>query len=118
DGFLWIVGRSDDAILRGGFKIMPGDVAAVLLAHPAVRDACVVGVPDPRLGAVPVAAVELHDGADIDGDALRAFAREHLTGYQLPTEIRIVDALPRTPSLKVSRPAVQALFASDQRTSR
>jgi acyl-CoA synthetase (AMP-forming)/AMP-acid ligase II len=118
DGFLWIVGRSDDAILRGGFKIMPGDVTRALLAHPAVRDACVVGVPDPRLGSVPVAAVELNEGAHVDAYELGAFAREHLTGYQVPAEIRIVDALPRTPSLKVSLAAVRALFAPNDRATR
>jgi long-chain acyl-CoA synthetase len=110
DGFVWIVGRSDDAILRGGFKIMPADVVRVLASHPDVRDACVVGLPDPRLGQVPVAAVELRDGARVDADALREFARGHLTSYQVPSEIRIVPALPRTPSLKVSQPEVRALF--------
>ena len=110
DGFLWIVGRSDDAILRGGFKIMPDEVAHALVAHPAVRDACVIGLPDPRLGQVPVAAVELHDGAAVDADTLLDFARTHLASYQVPAEIRIVPTLPRTPSLKVSRPNVRALF--------
>lgn len=115
DGFLWIVGRSDDAILRGGFKIMPDDVTRVLASHSAVREACVVGLPDARLGQIPVAAVELHAGAEIDGDALLTFAREHLTSYQVPVEIRIVPALPRTPSLKVSRPEVRALFQGKPR---
>ena len=110
DGFLWVLGRTDDAILRGGFKIMPDDVARVLTAHPAVREACVLGIPDERLGNVPVAAVELHEGASVDGEALREFAREHLSGYQVPVAIRVVDALPRTPSLKVSQPGVRALF--------
>jgi acyl-coenzyme A synthetase/AMP-(fatty) acid ligase len=110
DGFVWIVGRSDDAILRGGFKITPADVVRVLVSHPGVRDACVVGLPDPRLGQVPVAAVELRDGAATDGEALREFAREHLTSYQVPAEVLVVPALPRTPSLKVSQPEVRALF--------
>jgi acyl-CoA synthetase (AMP-forming)/AMP-acid ligase II len=115
DGFLWIVGRADDAILRGGFKIMPDDVARALVSHPAVREACVIGLPDPRLGQVPVAAVELYEGTDIDGDALLTFARERLASYQVPAQIRIVRALPRTPSLKVSRPEVRALFQGDSR---
>jgi acyl-CoA synthetase (AMP-forming)/AMP-acid ligase II len=111
DGFLWIQGRSDNAIIRGGFKIIPGDVTQVLETHPAVREASVVGLSDPRLGQVPVAAVELEDGAPpIDGEQLRAFARERLTNYQIPQEIRVVDRLPRTPSLKVSEPGVKALF--------
>jgi acyl-CoA synthetase (AMP-forming)/AMP-acid ligase II len=110
DGFVWIAGRVDDAILRGGFKVFPGDVAGVLREHPAVRDCGVTGVPDDRLGAVPVAAVELVDGAMVTSAELMAFAREHLTAYQVPREIVVVQALPRTASMKVSAPAVAALF--------
>jgi acyl-coenzyme A synthetase/AMP-(fatty) acid ligase len=111
DGFLWIKGRSDDAIIRGGFKIIPSDVQHVLEAHPAVREAAVVGVPDARLGAVPVAAVELEPGATAGEAELLEHCRRNLTGYQVPVALRIVDALPRTPSLKVSCPAVRELFA-------
>ena len=89
---------------------MPADVVRALVSHPDVIDACVVGLSDARLGQVPVAAVELRDGATLDADALRDFAREHLSSYQVPAEIRIVAALPRTPSLKVSQPEVRALF--------
>jgi len=124
DGFLWIKGRVDDAIIRGGFKIAPAEVAEVLERHPSVHEASVVGLPDARLGAVPVAAVELEEGAPrIDPDELRTFAARHLAKYQVPARILIVDALPRTPSLKVSQPQVRALFesaispVSDQRPS-
>jgi acyl-CoA synthetase (AMP-forming)/AMP-acid ligase II len=112
EGFLFLEGRADDAILRGGFKIAPGEVARALERHPAVREAAVVGLPDPRLGEVPAAAVELEPGAEAPGEEeLLAFARERLAGYQVPVRIRVVQALPRTPSLKVSRPAVRELLA-------
>lgn len=110
DGFLWLHGRSDDAIIRGGFKIVPTDVQKVLETHPAVREASVVGKPDARLGAVPVAAVELEPGAALTEAELLDFARRNLTGYAVPVACRVVAALPRTPSLKVSRPAVLAMF--------
>jgi acyl-CoA synthetase (AMP-forming)/AMP-acid ligase II len=111
DGFLWIRGRADNAIIRGGFKIAPAEVVEVLERHPSVQEASVVGLADERLGAVPVAAVELVSGAPaIDGEELRSFAREHLTGTQVPSRIVVVEALPRTPSLKVSQPGVKALF--------
>jgi len=113
DGFLWIKGRADNAIIRGGFKIIPGEVVEVLQRHPSVREASVVGLPDERLGQVPVAAVELADGAAaVTAEELRAFAREYLTSYQVPKEIRVVARLPRTPSLKVSEGEVRALFES------
>ena len=66
DGFLWILGRADQAIIRGGFKVQPEDVRAALERDPAVAEAAVVGVPDERLGAVPVAAVERRPGATLD----------------------------------------------------
>ena len=62
DGFLWILGRADQAIIRGGFKVMPDDVRTALESHPAVRGAAVIGRPDERLGETPVAMVELRDG--------------------------------------------------------
>src|SRR5690606_26556106 len=63
DGFVFHRGRADGAIVRGGFKILPESLAEVLHRHPAVREAAVVGADDPRLGQVPVAAVELRAGA-------------------------------------------------------
>ncbi|MEV7038457.1 AMP-binding protein [Amycolatopsis sp. NPDC051061] len=112
DGFLFIHGRSDDAINRGGFKIVPSVIEDALRAHPAVRDASAVGVPDERLGEVPVAAVTIREGAGgATAAELRRWLAERLARYHLPTEIKIVGELPRTPSMKVSRPDVQALFA-------
>lgn len=111
DGFLWILGRADQAIIRGGFKVMPDDVRAALERHPRVRGAAVVSRPDPRLGAVPVAAVELRPGAGtVTADDLLADAAGRLARYELPTEVRIVDELPRTPSGKVDLVAVAEIL--------
>lgn len=114
DGFVWIEGRADGAINRGGFKIDPATVARALELHPAIREAAVVGLPDERLGQVPVAVYELSEGAKEPGEeALIVFAKEHLTRYFVPTQIRAVDAIPRTPSLKPSLPALRALFLEE-----
>lgn len=111
DGFLFIRGRADDAIIRGGFKVLPRDVEALLRKHPAVREAIVVGVPDERLGAVPVAAVELYEeGPAATPEELIAFIRKDLVSYQVPVQLKILPALPRTPSLKISQHEVKALF--------
>jgi acyl-CoA synthetase (AMP-forming)/AMP-acid ligase II len=111
DGFLWILGRADQAIIRGGFKVLPDDVCAALERDPRVRGAAVVGRPDQRLGAVPVAVVELRQGAEpaTPEDLLAALARV-LARYELPAEIRVVAELPRTPSGKVDLGAVQTLM--------
>lgn len=103
-GFLWIEGRTDDAIIRGGFKIQPETVQRVLETHPAVREAAVAGLPDQRLGAVPVAAVEVEPGCSPPAVAeLVELCRAQLTPYEVPAHILVLDELPRTPSSKVSR---------------
>jgi long-chain acyl-CoA synthetase len=111
DGFLFLHGRADGAINRGGFKIVPDTVAAALKSHPAVADAAVVGKADDRLGEVPVAAVELSPGGAVEPEALKQWARDRLIAYQVPVEIKIVDRLPRNASFKISAPDVKALFA-------
>lgn len=110
DGFVFVDGRTDDVIVRGGFKVAPADIVAVLRAHPAVRDAGVTGFPDERLGAVPVAAVELAAGHDVSTQELLDFTRRHLSRYQVPARLIVVPELPRTPSLKVSQPGLRELF--------
>jgi len=111
DGFIFLKGRADDAINRGGFKILPEEVAAVLRQHPAVGDAAVIGAPDPRLGAVPIAAIELPPGGVApDSASLDAFVRERLPAYMAPVAYHVVAALPRTSSMKVARPELRALL--------
>jgi len=111
DRFLFIRGRADNAIIRGGFKVHPDEVAAALNGHPAIREAAVVGIPDPRLGAVPAAAIILRDGAEPPPEAdLRAFLKARLLPYQVPAAFRVVPDFPRTPSMKPSAPGLRALF--------
>jgi acyl-CoA synthetase (AMP-forming)/AMP-acid ligase II len=111
DGFLWILGRADQAIIRGGFKVMPDDVRTMLESHPAVRGAAVVGRADDRLGETPVAMVELRDAASVDTSALVEFLRGRLARYEIPTDIAIVDQIPRTPSGKADLGAVRDFFS-------
>ena len=114
DHFLWIRGRADNVIIRGGFKVHPDEVTAVLQQHPAVLEASVVGLPDRRLGEVPVAALTFKAGAAPPSPAdLAAWVRSRLMAYCVPVAFKVVDELPRTPSLKVSTPAVRELFASE-----
>jgi acyl-CoA synthetase (AMP-forming)/AMP-acid ligase II len=115
DGFVWILGRADQAIIRGGFKIRAEDVRVALEHDPRVRGAAVVGKPDVRLGAVPVAVVELRpDTGDVSVDELLSAAANRLARYELPTELRIVDELPRTPSGKVDLATVRELMHVDR----
>jgi long-chain acyl-CoA synthetase len=111
DGFVTLHGRADGAINRGGFKILPETVRKVLVAHPAVRDACVVGVRDPRVGEVPFAAAEVRHGMPAPSESeLKDWVRESLPSHHIPVAIRIVDMLPRNAALKVRPADVAALY--------
>lgn len=110
DGFVTLHGRADGAINRGGFKIIPETIRGVLISHPEVRDAGVVGVPDARLGQVPFAAVETVEGATVSEADLLAAVRAALPAHHVPVSVVFVDELPRTPSLKVSVPGVSGLY--------
>jgi len=113
DLFLWIKGRADGAIIRGGFKIIPDDVVKAIEAHPAVREAAVTGITDRRLGQVPVAGYILRAGAEaLDPHELKAFLKERLMPYQVPVELRRFDEFPRTPSMKVSQPDLREAFVA------
>lgn len=113
DGFLFIMGRADLAIIRGGFKVHPDDVNKTYERHPAIREAVTVGMEDRRLGAVPVMAIMLKAGAKPpDPTELTAFGRENLMPYQVPVQFLIVEDVPRTPSMKPALPQVRELFNS------
>lgn len=104
DGFLYIDGRADDAIIRGGFKVHPELVANALRAHDAVLDATVYGRDDERLGQVPIAVVQLVDGtSSFDEAQVKTFCRGQLTPYEVPIRVFVVPELPRNVSLKVDR---------------
>ncbi len=110
DGDLWVVQRRSDLIVSGGENIYPAEVERVLLKHPCVREACVVGIEDAHWGQRVVAAVALDPGAKIKAEELKDFCRQHLAGYKLPQLIRILPELPHTTSGKIQRGAVRSLW--------
>lgn len=111
DNFLYIRGRTDNAIIRGGFKVQPDDIIRAMQQHEAILEAAVAALPDARLGHAPGAAYVLKNGARDPGEAaLAAFLRTQLAPYQIPIRFLRLDELPRTPSMKVSQPALRALL--------
>jgi long-chain acyl-CoA synthetase len=111
EGWLYVVDRLKDLVIRNGFNVYPRDVEDVLLGHPAVAAAAVVGRPDPVVGEEVVAFVQLHPGAD-PGD-LVAWSKERLGAYKYPREVRVVDAVPLTSVMKTDRKALRALLMSE-----
>ena len=110
DGYLYITGRSKNVIICGGFNVVPEEVQAALMADPDVREAAVVGIPDERLGEVPVAVVE----SDSDAAEILERAADLLAPYKRPRRVVVVDRLPRVPNGKVDLRACASLV--DTRT--
>ncbi len=114
DGYLFVEGRSDDTIIRGGENVAPAEIEDVLQAHPAVRDVAVVGLPDEEWGERIAAAVVVHDGVDLSAEELRAWARERLRSSKTPDTIRFCDRIPVTETGKLLRRVVRRdLIAAD-----
>jgi O-succinylbenzoic acid--CoA ligase len=108
EGYLYVVSRRHDLIISGGENIYPAEIESVLLAHPAVEEAAVVGLPDARWGNLPVAAVKLRDGMAASEAELIDFCRERLASYKIPKLVRFAVTLPRNAAGKLLRDAVQA----------
>jgi len=101
DGYLFLYDRKKDMIVTGGSNVYSAEVEAILLAHPAVADVAVIGVPDPEFGEHVKAIVETSE--PIEGDELVAWCRERLAHYKCPRSVEFVDVLPRDPSGKVRK---------------
>jgi acyl-CoA synthetase (AMP-forming)/AMP-acid ligase II len=103
DGYLFLSGRSDDTIIRGGENIAPAEVEDALLEHPAVAETAVIGVPDDEWGQRLVAVVVAREGTAVEAAELQAHVRRRLRGSRTPDEVVFVTELPRTPTGKVIR---------------
>lgn len=115
DGFVWLVGRRNDVVNCGGFKVLPEEVEEVLRHHEAVLDVMVAGVPDERLGEAPHAFVVRRDGVDPQRDLdaeLREYAREHLAHYKAPRRVHLIESLPRNAMGKLVRSRAAGLAES------
>ena len=111
DGFLSIVGRRKEVIRSAGENIFPAEIERVLLTHPAIREAAVVGVPDVQWGEAVAVAVVLHDGARLTPDAVVEHVRAHLASYKKPRYVYFFIGLPRTASSQqVQKPLLRELI--------
>ncbi|MBP1326694.1 long-chain acyl-CoA synthetase [Leucobacter exalbidus] len=111
EGYIYVVGRTSDMIIRGGSNVSPGEIESELRQHADVLDVAVVGLPDALYGEEVVAAVQFRDGAVVDADALREFAAARLSGFKVPTRFVQIDQLPHNSTThKVNRKAVKAML--------
>ncbi|WP_219495667.1 class I adenylate-forming enzyme family protein [Nonomuraea coxensis] len=116
DGYLHVVDRKKDLIIRGGFNVFPRDVEYALDQHPDVTRSCVVGRPDARHGEEVVAFVQLEPGGTASAEELVEWARDRVGRVKYPREIRFVDDIPVTSVLKLDRKAMRARLQHAGRT--
>jgi len=102
-GWFYVVDRKKDQINASGYKVWPREVEDVLYEHPAVREAAVVGVPDPYRGETVKAFVSLRAGQSTDEATLIAFCKQRMAAYKYPRQVEILDELPKTDSGKILR---------------
>ena len=107
EGFLYVEDRIDDMIVSGGENVVPAEVEKILLRHPEVADAAVVGREDPEWQQAVTAIVVLEEGSDVSPDELRRHCAESLAGFKVPKRVELAAALPRTPSGKLMRRALR-----------
>ncbi|HWO48122.1 MAG TPA: AMP-binding protein, partial [Solirubrobacterales bacterium] len=107
EGFLYVSDRIDDMIVTGGENVIPSEVEEVLLRHPAVSEAAVIGREDPEWQQAVTAVVVLANGSDVTADELRRHCAESLAGFKVPKRVELASALPRTPSGKLMRGALR-----------
>jgi acyl-CoA synthetase (AMP-forming)/AMP-acid ligase II len=113
DGYLYIHDRVKDMIVSGGENVYPAEVENVLMAHPAVADVAVIGVPDDRWGEKAKAIVVKVEGVEVTPEELIEFSRERLAKFKCPTSVDFTDALPRNPSGKVLKKDLRAPYWED-----
>jgi fatty-acyl-CoA synthase len=117
EGYLRIVGRSKETIVRGGYQIYPREVEDQLRAHPAVDEVCVIGVPHDILGELMCACIVPVEGAVITGEEVKMFARDTMTDYKVPDLVRFFDSFPMTGSGKVKRRELERVVALESTVS-
>jgi fatty-acyl-CoA synthase len=118
EGYLHVVGRRKEIIIRGGFNVYPREVEDRLHAHPAVLDVAVVGLPHEVLGEVACACIVLVEGAIVTGDEIKDFCREMLADYKVPDLVRFLDSFPMTGSGKVRRVELARMISAEESSRR
>ena len=118
EGYLHIVGRRKELIIRGGFNVYPREVEDRLHAHPAVMDVAVVGLPHEVLGEVVCACIVPVEGAIVTGDEIKEWCRGGLADYKVPDLVRFLDSFPLTGSGKIRRVELARMISAEESSRR
>jgi long-chain acyl-CoA synthetase len=115
EGYLYVVGRTDELVITGGLNVYPSEVETVLLNHPKVAEAAVVGIPDARRGQAMKAIVVLKQGETATPREILQFCRERLAGFKMPRHLEFRDSLPKSRTGKISKPQLRANETTDKK---
>jgi len=107
DGYFFIVDRKKELVIRGGYNVYPREIEEVLYAHPAVREAAVLGIPHDQLGEEVGAAVASKDGADASPEEIRDYVKQRVAAYKYPRVVWIADELPKTSTGKILKREIE-----------
>jgi fatty-acyl-CoA synthase len=118
EGYIHVVGRRKEMIIRGGYNVYPREVEDRLHAHPAVLDVAVVGLPHEVLGEVACACIVLVEGAIVTGEEIKDFCREVMADYKIPDLVRFLDSFPMTGSGKVRRVELARMISAEESSRR
>jgi acyl-CoA synthetase (AMP-forming)/AMP-acid ligase II len=113
DGYLYIVDRAKDMVISGGFNVYSAEVEQALMAHDAVRDCAVIGLPDEKWGERVTAVVQAQSGAEIDTDALIAFVKQRIGSVKAPKQIEIWADLPRSAVGKILKTEIRSTLTGN-----
>ncbi|NOX43413.1 MAG: long-chain fatty acid--CoA ligase [Gammaproteobacteria bacterium] len=110
DGYVSIVDRKKEMIVRGGYNIYPREIEEVLYAHPDITEAAVVGIPDKKHGEEVMAVYALREGVKLEHDVLEKYCREHLAAYKVPRKSHVVESLPKGPTGKILKRVIKKKY--------
>ena len=109
EGFIYLVDRKKDLVICGGENIYPVEVEEIILRHPKVHDVAIIGIPDERLGEIPLAVIEAKPDSNLEQDEVISFCEENLPRFKRPRSI-IFDHVPRNPTGKIEKPKLRKKF--------
>ncbi len=120
DGYIWLVDRKSNMIISGGENIYPSEVEGVLGGHPQVKDVAVIGIPHDKWGETVQAVIVLHDGAQVEADAIQAWCRERLAAFKCPRSVVFIDdaQMPRTATGKIQHRLLKQRLEPVERPAR
>jgi acyl-CoA synthetase (AMP-forming)/AMP-acid ligase II len=116
EGYVYLLDRMKDVVIRGGYKVYSVELEYLLVSHPSIEQAAVFGIPDKLAFEAVACYLKLADGASLDANAVRAFVQERMADYAVPRYVRMVEEIPRNKTGKIEKPLLRQLLLDELET--